>query len=413
MSRCRCIGSPRAGGARAWRILTRPLHRPLTRPVTLTLTLTQARLLERAELEHGAALAHLHRVAVGRLTKLQLSKGWNAWAEVHEAQARSRKLRQRALSKMRKPGMAGAFGFWQHDWERRAREQQTAALRQQLQGEAAARAGLEAELERTRNDADSALSATRSMTTSELEQLKRRHAAELESALAAAVAAAKEAHVRHIQQLAIRRLSQQGLSRGFNAWREGHEQSARQMSALRRGASTLLKPRVVRAFGYWLRSWSDEASERTLHLWEEAAAKKAEARDAEVRRLEGALAEAKERLTQEKQRRQATEREVLTVARALSPLPSPRQPMGAVALMILDDSLTALRTAPSRLRWLACARSSRVWAQRQCGARFSTRASSRASCREFERSRRARRSSAQSSTCSGWLSVGSARRSPL
>ena len=99
--------------------------------------------------------------------------------------------------------------------------------------------------------------------SAELEQYKAGHGAEQErlKRLALEAEEAKEKRVRHLQQVATRRIGQLGLARGWSAWVELCETKRYQKQLLRGASNRLRKPKLAAAFGAWSEDW--EAAERS------------------------------------------------------------------------------------------------------------------------------------------------------
>ena len=74
-------------------------------------------LAEQLASEAGKRVVHSLEQAVRRLGKRELSRGWLAWLEQWEAQARQRRLLAAAAARLVRPQLAAAAALWRRDWE--------------------------------------------------------------------------------------------------------------------------------------------------------------------------------------------------------------------------------------------------------------------------------------------------------
>ena len=79
------------------------------------------------------------------------------------------------------------------------------------------------------------------------EEMEREHAAQAE--------AEREKRVAHLQQIAARRISQLGLSRGWSAWVGEYEAQRRQRQLLAAAAGRLLRPKLSACLSVWRHDW--------------------------------------------------------------------------------------------------------------------------------------------------------------
>ena len=177
----------------------------LAREQELQLALTTAR--EEVEEERSRALdehekrtAALRQRVLRRLMHRGLSRGFGAWAEVYEEAAKQRRQLAGVVARLARPRVVVCMVAWRNDWEEARRKA----------AEDASNAALEAERER---------------------------------------------RVAHVQQMAVRRMVQQGLSRGFGAWVEAAAEAKRRESLLRAAAGRLARPQLVACVAAWRKSW--------------------------------------------------------------------------------------------------------------------------------------------------------------
>ena len=107
--------------------------------------------------------------------------------------------------------------------------------------EAKARATLDAELVRTRDEL-SRLSADRTNSDAMAQELE----------------AEKEKRVAHLQQLGVKRLRNQSIARAWSAWHGTWFEVTRKRRLMRQAGAYLLRPKLVSAYSSWRRDWEDE-----------------------------------------------------------------------------------------------------------------------------------------------------------
>eukprot|EP00966_Prymnesium_polylepis_P265022 6123019-Prymnesium_polylepis.1 len=188
------------------------------------------------------------KVAARRISQLALSRGWQAWWEQYELQARQRRMLRGAAGRMMRPKLSACFVEWRRDWE--AAERAAAQRR---------RAEARGESERELLEVKQQLAEAKRQLEQALQQ-RDSGADEAKRLLAKQQEAAREERVAELMKMAARRISQLALSRGWQAWWEQYELQARQRRMLRGAASRLTKPKLAACFSEWHRDW--EAAER-------------------------------------------------------------------------------------------------------------------------------------------------------
>ena len=73
------------------------------------------------------------QVAVRRLTKQGLARGFSTWQQWHLDKQRRKRLLLHASANLGKPGLLSAFAWWHGDWETTSRDAEAAALRSELE----------------------------------------------------------------------------------------------------------------------------------------------------------------------------------------------------------------------------------------------------------------------------------------
>ena len=82
-----------------------------------------------------------------------------------------------------------------------------------------------------------------------------------QEALEARLEAEREKRVAHIQQIAVRRIGQMNLARGWSAWHEQWEIRAGQQRLLRSAGARLMRPKLAAAVTHWRRDWDESVLE--------------------------------------------------------------------------------------------------------------------------------------------------------
>ena len=81
----------------------------------------------------------------------------------------------------------------------------------------------------------------------------------------------KEKRTTHAQNMALRRLSRQQLSRAWNAWQDAAYAKRRAQRLLQAAAQRLLRPAKAACFQHWRSDWEVAAREDAASQWESAA----------------------------------------------------------------------------------------------------------------------------------------------
>ena len=83
----------------------------------------------------------------------------------------------------------------------------------------------------------------------------------VEEILALRAAEEKEKRVEQLAQRAMKRLSNQGIMRGFSAWQDGYLTAAKQKRMLAAAGARIMRPGLAMAVSHWKGDW--EADRRT------------------------------------------------------------------------------------------------------------------------------------------------------
>ena len=226
----------------------------------------------------------LQRLAARRLSQLGLARAFGGWAAAWEEGAAHRRTMRQVGARLLQPRLAACVAAWRRDWEQeRVRAERAALAARAARSLGEQRAALDDEIARLRSE----LAAERDASdAARAEEWERREAAGRER---------EEEHERrvdHLQGVAVRRLGQVGLARGWGAWLDMHVRHTRQRSALLMVAGRMLRPRVAAALGAWRRDWEAAQAAAARLAAEGAASAEAERRrsiEVEMARVQAEL----------------------------------------------------------------------------------------------------------------------------
>ena len=288
--------------------------------------LAEKRLAEQAEAERQGRIEHLQRMASRRMAAQGISRGFNAWFDMWYEERRNQNLLRRAAGRLSKPHLSAAFSDWWTDWEQARSHEESAARPKDSQNLFGARAEvrkLERQVEKVRLEYEEKLAAERkaALRTEQslqerLDKLNGKVQEATESARLEAQEAERADRVEQLHRMAIRRMSLQGLSRGFNGWLEGHLDQARLKRVLTRAAARMHLPKLAGAFMEWLAVLDEEARARALAAAEARASEEAKKRaenetvhHAQRLQLEDAIERAKTEFEKNLRKQQAAQQE--------------------------------------------------------------------------------------------------------
>jgi len=205
--------------------------------------------------EKEKRVADLHASALRRISRMDLSRGMNAWLEFHFERVRMLRLMRAVSSRLSRPQCTAAFQHWQRSWETEQATQAAMTQEQRFAAEiarhGAVESALQTELQTIKLDLIAARDSALAGQGKEAE-LKRLRDEELEKE--------REKRVAHLQDLGVRRLLQFNLARGWTAWLEGYRSILHMKRIMRASVARLSRPRMVAAFMHWHHDWDAEAA---------------------------------------------------------------------------------------------------------------------------------------------------------
>ena len=218
-------------------------------------------LAEQAEAAHEARVAHLQQMAVKRMMQAGLTKGWQTWLDMYLEHQRHKRMLASAAGRLMKPALSAALTHWRDDWQaeqKAALEEGQRLLRAEAEGRSLAQ---QAEIDAVRAEMAAALQAK----DEQLQALAERSGMDILSqqqeaarALAEALEAEKEKRVAHLQQMAVKRMMQAGLTKGWQTWLDMYLEHQRHQRMLASAAGRLMKPALSAALTHWRDDWQAE-----------------------------------------------------------------------------------------------------------------------------------------------------------
>ena len=225
--------------------------------------------VQRISLEREAAMQRLQQQVVRRLRLQGISRGFNAWRDGYRDQKWKMERLRIAAATMLRPQLMRGFGVWKEGWLQAKHRAAESGMQLESSEAKATQARLAAtEIERSQ------LQRTIDELKEELATREREHQMAIEQAEAAALAKAGAVHdeemraasIARLQQQAARRLSQQGLARGFGTWRDGYLDRRWKMERLRVAVATMMRPQLMRGFGVWRDTCVRSAQHRAMQV---------------------------------------------------------------------------------------------------------------------------------------------------
>ena len=162
------------------------------------------------EEEKEKRIQHLQQLGVRRIVQQTLFKGWSTWREIYEQRTKRKRLLQQAANRLMKPALVAALKHWETDWKAKQMKRAKMSLEEQLAEERALRQAAEARLAEVQAE-----------LTAAKEELKKGRGldASVKQDLESQLEAERQARVEHLANVGIRRIMQQGIAKGWSAWR--------------------------------------------------------------------------------------------------------------------------------------------------------------------------------------------------
>ena len=91
---------------------------------------------EREQEQREKTVVHLQKMAVMRIAKAVIARGFSTWLETYQTHTHRRRLLLHASANLGKPGLLAAFAWWHGDWETTSRDAEVSALESAWEDEA-------------------------------------------------------------------------------------------------------------------------------------------------------------------------------------------------------------------------------------------------------------------------------------
>ena len=201
--------------------------------------------LETEDMQHDAVrkeaerrerrVADMQQRAVRRISNQGIMRGWSRWQEEWYEKAKQKRMLRSVGSRLLRPKVVLTLNTWKADWV--ATQQAQVARQLQLQLAEQLRTQEEREAEMRSSGAEQAGHAVADLERAHAEMLERE----------------KEARVEHLHIKAAKRITNQGIIRGFSAWQHHFYEEARLKRLLVAYAAKMCRPTLVAAFVSWQR----------------------------------------------------------------------------------------------------------------------------------------------------------------
>ena len=223
-----------------------------------------------------------------RIVQRGLARGWTTWHGQWAGMARRKRMLAAAGGRLQRPMLTAALWSWRTSWAAAMRERAGMSHVRLLKESESEKGALGAQMRQLKAEHAQQLDAAAGQRA-RLEAKLRAAGLETEDMQHDAVrkeAERRERRVADMQQRAVRRISNQGIMRGWSRWQEEWYEKAKQKRMLRSVGSRLLRPKVVLTLNTWKADWvatqqAQVARQLQLQLAEQLRTQ--EAREAEMR----------------------------------------------------------------------------------------------------------------------------------
>ena len=181
-------------------------------------------------------------MAIHRIMKRDLSRGWIAWFDLWSAQQYQKNLLKAAAARLTKPKLAASMRHWRADWEAVEAEKRSMSFAEQLREQKKETDRVWAELQKVTDELNAARRAMLEGKGLEEEQAR---------LLEARLEREREQRIEHTKEMAVRRVLKRDLARGWTAWVEPYLERKYRMRQLQQAGSRLMKPKLAKAFQQW------------------------------------------------------------------------------------------------------------------------------------------------------------------
>ena len=221
------------------------------------------RMEEELEREKEKRVENIGKMGLKRLMNQKLSMGWSALHSLWSEARRQRNLLKKAGARLIKPKLMAAYSNWKSGWSFEMARDKTMTIGERLAAEITRADAAEEQARLTARELKAAREAMAAGVGQEAE-IRRKMEEELERE--------KEKRVAHLGEMGVRRLMNQGLTRGWSAWHGLWSESKRQRSLLKKAGVRLVKPKLIHSFQLWMLDWKANEAKLMMTTAEQRAA---------------------------------------------------------------------------------------------------------------------------------------------
>ena len=221
------------------------------------------RMEEELEREKEKRVENIGKMGLKRLMNQKLSMGWSALHSLWSEARRQRNLLKKAGARLIKPKLMAAYSNWKNGWSFEMARDKTMTIGERLAAEITRADAAEEQARLTARELKAAREAMAAGVGQEAE-IRRKMEEELERE--------KEKRVAHLGEMGVRRLMNQGLTRGWSAWHGLWSESKRQRSLLKKAGVRLVKPKLIHSFQLWMLDWKANEAKLMMTTAEQRAA---------------------------------------------------------------------------------------------------------------------------------------------
>jgi len=202
----------------------------------------------------------LRRQIGRRMMNQGIIRGWSAWQEMYDAKTYAMNKLREVGSKLRSPEMAMAFSKWLDLYQEHLDRQLMSEAEKREAELAEERARHAAELDQLKSVYEVKLASASDEKLAALDRLRIELAGTTEERMALEEAKAKEERIELLRRQVGRRMMNQGIIRGWQAWLEMYEAKTYALNKLRHVATRLLMQEQFVAFANWVHLWQAKQS---------------------------------------------------------------------------------------------------------------------------------------------------------
>ena len=203
----------------------------------------------------------VRRQFVRRMRNRDLTRGWETWFDMWEAETLRARQMQRVRNLMDRPALVTSFGFWIHDWRETQHRMERARLlrtsRKAQEEMMAEHDKVVRQLAAVQEEMARRLVAAEEHKQYALKQQEKELTGSLEEREAVRKQREREKRVELVIRQIARRMLNQDLRRGWTAWIESWEVQVERQRTLQGVANRLSRPREAMAFRHWHVDWQE------------------------------------------------------------------------------------------------------------------------------------------------------------